>query len=142
MFEGIVSPILDRPLVHHVGVVAINRSQIERTRILLGLEEVYSGYVPAYEAECIFLSGREAPPIEFILSDLPALRNHNRGVGGLHHVAFQVPSLAELADKLRLQGISMLEPQPVRGAGPFMINFLPPLILGYSVEFVELISEI
>lgn len=140
MFEDLVSPIMDRPVVHHIGVVAINRGQIERTKTLLGLEESYSGYVPAYQAECIFLTG-QGPPIELILSEKPALKNFNRGVGGIHHIAFEVPSIAELAEKLRLQGLALLEPQPVRGVGPFVINFLHPHVLGYTIEFVELISD-
>jgi hypothetical protein len=39
------------------------------------------------------------------------------------------------------QGITMLEPKPVQGAGPFVINFLHPRTLGYIVEFVELVDE-
>lgn len=137
MFENLVSPILDRPVIHHIGVIALNRDQIEGTKILLGLEEVYSGYVSAYQAECVFLIGHR-PSIEFILSEQPVLRNFNRGLGGIHHIAFQVPSLAEVAERLRLQGITMLEPKPVQGAGPFVVNFLPPRVLGYTLEFVEL----
>jgi methylmalonyl-CoA/ethylmalonyl-CoA epimerase len=140
MFEDLVSPILDRPVIHHIGIIAINREQIERTKILLGLEEVYSGYVSVYQAECTFLIGH-SPSIEFILSEKPVLRNFNRGLGGIHHIAFQVPSLAEVSEKLRLQGITMLEPEPVQGAGPFVVNFLPPRVLGYTVEFVELVGE-
>ena len=140
MFKSLVSPILDRPVIHHIGVIAINRKQIEQTKTLLGLEEAYSGYVPAYQAECIFLVG-QGPPIEFILSEQSALKDFNRGVGGIHHIAFQVPSIDELAAKLRLQGITMLEPRPVQGAGPFVVNFLPPRVLGYIVEFVELVDQ-
>jgi methylmalonyl-CoA/ethylmalonyl-CoA epimerase len=140
MFDNPVSLLLDRPVIHHIGIIAINREQIERTKVLLGLEEVHSGYVSAYQAECTFLIGH-GPSIEFILSEQPVLRNFNRGLGGIHHIAFQVPSLAEVAERLRLQGISMLEPQPVRGAGPFVVNFLPPRVLGYTVEFVELVAE-
>ena len=140
MLRNLVSPILDRPVIHHIGVVAINRKQIEQTKTLLGLEEAYSGYVPAYQAECVFLVG-QGPPIEFILSEQPALKNFNRGVGGIHHIAFQIPSIEELAAKLRLQDIAMLEPRPVQGAGPFVVNFLPPRVLGYIVEFVELVDQ-
>lgn len=139
MFKNLVSPILDRPVIHHIGVVAVSRRQIEQTKTLLGLEETYSGYVPAYQAQCIFLVG-QPPPIEFILSEKPVLANFNRGAGGIHHIAFQVPSIAELADKLRLQGISMLESRPVQGAGSFVVNFLHPRVLGYTVEFVELVD--
>lgn len=139
MFKNLVSPILDRPVIHHIGIIAINRKQIEQAKALLGLEEAYSGYVPAYQAECIFLVG-QGPPIEFILSEQPVLKNFNRGIGGIHHIAFQVPSIAELAEELRLQGITMLEPRPVQGAGSFVVNFLSPRVLGYTVEFVELID--
>ena len=141
MFESLVLPILDRPAIHHIGVLAVNRGQIERTKSLLGFKELFSGYVPTYEAECVFLVGHQGSPIEFILSEQPALKNFNRGLGGIHHIAFQVPSIAKVAEKLEQQGLTMLEPQPVHGAGPFVINFLHPRTLGYTIEFVELVDE-
>jgi methylmalonyl-CoA/ethylmalonyl-CoA epimerase len=141
MVEDLLSPILERAVIHHIGVLAVNRKQIERTKTLLGLEESFSGYVIAYQAECVFLVGHQDPPIEFILSEQPTMRNFNRGLGGIHHFAFQVPSIAKVAEKLGQQGITMLEPKPVQGAGPFVINFLHPRTLGYIVEFVELVDE-
>lgn len=140
MFENLVSPILDQPVIHHIGVVALNHQQIQRTKTLLGLEETYSGYVSAYQAECVFLIG-QGPPIEFILSEQPTLKNFNRGLGGIHHIAFQVPNIAAVAEKLRSQQMALLESQPVQGAGPFVVNFLHPRILGYTIEFVELLNE-
>jgi methylmalonyl-CoA/ethylmalonyl-CoA epimerase len=140
MFENLDTPILDRPVIHHIGVIAVNREQIEQTKFLLGLEEVYSGYVPAYQAECTFLMGH-GPSIEFILSRQPTLKNFNRGLGGIHHIAFQVSSISEVAESLGLQDVSLLEAEPVQGAGPFMVNFLHPRVLGYTVEFVELMDE-
>ena len=140
MFEELVMPILDQPAIHHIGIIAINQHQIERTKTLLGLKETFSGYVHAYQAESFFLVGQE-PSIEFILSQQPTLKNFNRGFGGIHHIAFQVSSIADITKKLSAQNITLFEPEPIPGAGPFVINFLPPKVLGYTIEFVELVNK-
>jgi hypothetical protein len=69
------------------------------------------------------------------------LAQFNKGVGGLHHIALQVPDLGLLAEALAAEGIRLLEPEPVKGAGPFMCNFLSPAYTrGLIVEFVQLLG--
>jgi catechol 2,3-dioxygenase-like lactoylglutathione lyase family enzyme len=75
--------------------------------------------------------------IEFIVPRGGKLAEFNRGVGGLHHVAVEVPDLAAVAKELRAEGIELLEKTPV-DAGDLRINFLPPFYTrGFTVEFVE-----
>jgi methylmalonyl-CoA/ethylmalonyl-CoA epimerase len=105
---------------------------------LLGLEEDYRGFVGAYSATCIFTRGNGRSQIEFVVPDGGTLAKFNRGVGGLHHVALTVRSISDVATELSTMGISLLEPEPVRGAGDFLCNFLPPAhTRGLIVEFIE-----
>ncbi len=68
------------------------------------------------------------------------MERFNKGAGGLHHIALQVPSLVDLAKALEAEGMKLLEPEPVKGAGPFLCNFLSPIYTrGITIEFVELI---
>ena len=112
--------------------------RVGETMELLGLEEEHRGFVEAYSALCIFTRGNGASQIEFVVPAGGSLANFNRGVGGLHHVALTVDSISAVADELASRGISLLEPEPVRGAGNFLCNFLPPAhTRGIIVEFIE-----
>src|SRR3954469_6456040 len=93
---------------------------------LLGLEESYRGFVEAYAAVCIFTVGNGGSPIEFVVPDGGRLPAFHRGAAGLHHIALAVDRLAEVTRSLAQRGIQLLEAQPVRGAGPFLCNFLSP----------------
>ena len=105
---------------------------------LLGLEESHRGFVERYEATCIFTKGNGAGSIEFVVPRGGTLARFNRGAGGIHHVALAVDSLAEVTRELAGRGITLLEPEPVRGAGNFLCNFLPPArTRGVIVEFVQ-----
>jgi catechol 2,3-dioxygenase-like lactoylglutathione lyase family enzyme len=124
--------------LHHVGVVVPSEQQARDMMRLLGLREAERGFVEQYRSLCVFTEGKGSSPIEFVIPDGGPLTEFNRGIGGLHHVALEVDSLAELTAELGAQGISLLESEPVRGAGQFMCNFLDPVYTrGLIVEFVE-----
>ena len=49
-----------------------------------------------------------------------------------------MPDLRQTASELSARGIELLEREPVRGAGNFLCNFLPPAqTRGVIVEFIE-----
>ncbi len=127
--------------LHHVGIVVPSEEQAGELLALLGLEEEHRGEVEAYDALCIFTRADRGSPLELVVPRGGRLAEFNRGVGGIHHVALVVPSLGALAEELDAQGIRLLEPEPVRGAGPFLCNFLDPVYTrGVTVEFVELLD--
>ena len=107
----------------------------------LRLTEDYRGYVPQFNALCIFTrAGHGASPIEFVVPDGGPLMKFNKGFGGIHHIAFEVPDLAVVATHFLSKGITMLEPEPVRGAGNFLCNFLrPSATRGIITEYVQLL---
>ena len=107
---------------------------------LLGLEEDFRGYVPQWSALCIFTKPNGASPIEFVVPDGGPLLRFNKGAGGLHHIALQVPDLDALAAALAAEDMKLLEAEHVKGAGDFLCNFLSPIYTrGVTIEFVQLI---
>jgi methylmalonyl-CoA/ethylmalonyl-CoA epimerase len=128
--------------LHHVGIVVPIETRAAELMGLLGLEEWYRGYVERWQALCIFTKRRDGSPIEFVVPNGGFLKEFNRGVGGLHHVAFAVDSLASASEYLKCRGMSLVEKEPVKGAGPFLCNFLSPVYTrGITIEFVEEIDE-
>jgi methylmalonyl-CoA/ethylmalonyl-CoA epimerase len=124
--------------LHHVGIVVPSEEQARELMRLLGVVEEQRGYVEAYGALCIFTAGNGGSALELVVPSAGRLREFNRGLGGLHHVAITVESLTTLGAWFAEQGISMLEREPVRGAGGFLCNFLAPVYThGVIVEFVE-----
>jgi catechol 2,3-dioxygenase-like lactoylglutathione lyase family enzyme len=131
---------IDSRQLHHVGIVQPTEADANALMALLGLEEDYRGFVPQWSALCIFTVAKNGSPIEFVIPDGGPLERFNKGAGGLHHVALQVPSLRDLAKALEAEGMKLLEPEPVKGAGPFLCNFLSPIYTrGITIEFVELL---
>jgi methylmalonyl-CoA/ethylmalonyl-CoA epimerase len=133
--------VLDRPRLHHVGVVVKSEAAALQHLQRLGLEEDYRGHVPAWDVLCIFCKAQGGSAVELVvpLSDGP-LRSFNNGLGGLHHLAFEVPSIEAAAAALAQRKLPLLLPQAVKGAGPFLCNFIPPLYTrAYAIELVQLL---
>jgi hypothetical protein len=128
--------------LHHVGIVRPTEEDAASLMGLLGLEEDYRGYVPQWSALCIFTKPLGASPVEFVIPDGGPLASFNKGAGGLHHLAFEVPDLDALARRLALEDMRLLEKEPVKGAGPFLCNFLSPVYTrGVTIEFVQLLGQ-
>ena len=134
---------LRNPVLHHVGIVVQSEKLALTQMSRLGLQEDYRGYVEAWDVLCIFAQGNGASQVEFVVPGAAgALRDFNKGLGGLHHLAFAVPDLMEATARLAAMGVKMLEAQAVRGAGPFLCNFIPPVYTrAYAVELVQLLTR-
>lgn len=129
---------LGTPRVHHVGIVARSERAALSQMARLGLQEEFRGRVETWDVLCIFAKAHGGSPIEFVVPGSGPLQKFNQGLGGLHHVALQVPDLEHTMVKLAAKGIKMLEDRPVKGAGNFLCNFLPPVYTGaFAVELVQ-----
>jgi catechol 2,3-dioxygenase-like lactoylglutathione lyase family enzyme len=130
------------PPLHHVGIVSPSEEEALAFMALMGLTEDYRGYVAQWSALCIFTRPNGATPIEFVVPDGGPLMRFNKGAGGLHHIALQVPNLDAVARRLEAEGLELLEPHPVKGAGNFLCNFLSPVhTRGILVEFIQLLGS-
>jgi catechol 2,3-dioxygenase-like lactoylglutathione lyase family enzyme len=60
------------------------------------------------------------------------------GRGGVHHVAFEVPSIDESLDALRRRGVALQDEHPRPGAADSRVAFLAAEpVGGTSIELVE-----
>ena len=132
---------LNSPL-HHVGIVQPDEEAVALQMDVLGLSESYRGYVPQFHALCIFTDPvNGGSPIEFVVADGGPLVKFNKGAGGIHHLAFEVPDIAALMADFEARGHRMIEPEPVKGAGNFLCNFLSPVATrGIIVEYVQMLG--
>lgn len=128
----------ESPRLHHVGIVLPSEADAQTLMAVLGLKEDYRGFVPLWSALCIFTSAVSGSPIEFVIPNGGPLERFNKGAGGLHHIALEVPDLVAHAGALEAEGLKLLEPNPIKGAGPFLCNFLSPVYTrGLTVEFIQ-----
>ena len=126
--------------LHHVGIVQPTEEDVAMQMEILGLEEDYRGFVPEFHALCIFTKPSGRSPIEFVVPSGGPLVKFNKGAGGLHHVAFEVPDLDALVRDLAAKDMKLIEPVHVKGAGNFWCNFLSPVYTrGLTIEFVQII---
>jgi catechol 2,3-dioxygenase-like lactoylglutathione lyase family enzyme len=128
------------PVLHHVGIVVPDEDEMAEMMATLGLVEDYRGYVPEFHALCVFTMGNGASPVEFVVPDGGPLLKFNKGMGGLHHLAYLTASLDATAAELAAKGMKLLEEKHVKGAGPFRCNFLSPIYTrGLTIEYIELL---
>jgi methylmalonyl-CoA/ethylmalonyl-CoA epimerase len=129
------------PPLHHVGIVQPSEEDAQTLMALLGLEEDYRGYVEQWSALCIFTRREAGSPIEFVVPNGGPLASFNKGAGGLHHIALQVPDLDAVARDLAAQDMKFIEAEHVKGAGNFLCNFLSPIYTrGLTVEYVQMLG--
>ena len=96
--------------------------------------------MPQWSALCIFAKADKGSLIEFVVPKGGPLERFNKGAGGVHHIALEVADLAGTMRAYEARGIKFLEKEPIKGAGPFLCNFLSPVYTrGSLVEFVELL---
>lgn len=128
--------------LHHVGIIVPDEQRVNLFLHLFGIEEEYRGYVPEYQALCIFTKRNDGSAIEFVIPDGGKLTDYNKGRGGIHHIALLVENIRAAQEELALKGIQLLEEMPIKGAGDIMVNFVRPRdAYGILVELIENISE-
>ncbi|MFQ3594644.1 MAG: VOC family protein [Sphingomonadaceae bacterium] len=125
--------------LHHVGIVVPDWEAAEAYLALFGHREAFRGEVPEFDCWCLFAQAPEgATTVELVIPTGGSLARFNKGAGGLHHYAFEVDDLAGLMADFGARDLPMLRPEPVKGAGDFLCNFLSPVATrGVLVEFVQ-----
>jgi methylmalonyl-CoA/ethylmalonyl-CoA epimerase len=127
--------------LHHVGIICPDLADADDFMAKLGLVESYRGHVERWGCWCIFTHSGIGAVIELVVPDAGSvLARFNKGAGGVHHFAYQVEDLRATMAWCAARGLRMLEPEPVKGAGPFLCNFVNPVdTRGIQIEFVELL---
>jgi methylmalonyl-CoA/ethylmalonyl-CoA epimerase len=128
----------ERYKLHHVGVIYPSIEDAEAFMALMGLEEDYRGYVETWHSWCIFTKAQSGAAIELVVADSGPLTKFNKGMGGVHHFAYEIEDFAEAESWCTAQGLRLLEPAPIKGAGDFWCNFIHPLgTRGVQIELVQ-----
>ena len=110
----------ERYRLHHVGIVMPDLMEAERFMETMGLKEDYRGYVAPWHCWCVFTTPRDdGTALELVVADGGPLLRFNKGAGGVHHFAFEVPDIREASAWAEDQGMRMIEAEPVKGAGDF-----------------------
>lgn len=128
--------------LHHVGIVLPSLEDAEAHMHTFGLAEHYRGYVERWHCWCIFTApGDKGTAIELVVADEGPLLKFNKGVGGVHHYAFEIDDFAAAARWCAEQDLRLLEPEPIKGAGDFLCNFIHPVSTrGIQIELVQPLS--
>lgn len=129
--------------LHHVGVVFPTIEDAEAHMQTFCLKEEYRGYVEPWNSWCIFAdpgndSSNGATAIELVVADAGPLLKFNKGVGGVHHFAYEIDDFAAAAKWCEENDLRLLEPEPIKGAGDFWCNFIHPMSTrGIQIELVQ-----
>jgi methylmalonyl-CoA epimerase len=128
--------------VDHVGIAAENLdAEVERYRRVLGLEPVHREVVKSQGVEevlfrvgssCIQLLGALGP-------DTPVARFLQKRGPGVHHIGYRVEDVAAALDRLRTEGVRLIDEVPRSGSRGTTIAFVHPE--GMGGVLVELVQE-
>lgn len=130
------------PTLHHVGIVVPDMEAAQRYMEIFGHIEDYRGHVPEFDCWCLFLKAPAGQPaVELVVPTGGSLARFNRGAGGVHHYALLTDDIRALQADFAARDIGMLQPEPIKGAGNFLCNFLSPVATrGVLVEYVQLLD--
>lgn len=134
--------IFSRYRLHHVGVVLPSLEDAARHMETFGLEEDYRGFVEPWHSWCIFTKpGDGGTAIELVVATDGPLLRFNKGVGGVHHFAYQIEDFAEAEAWCAANDMALIEPRAIKGAGNFLCNFIHPVATrGIQIELVQVLD--
>ena len=127
--------------IDHVGIAVEDLDEaVERYRRTLGVEPAHRERVEDQGVdEVLFPAGSSFIQLLGALSaDTPVGRFLARRGPGVHHVAYRVDDVAGALDRLRTEGVRLIDEAPRRGSRDTTIAFVHPAGMeGVLVELVE-----
>ncbi len=127
--------------LHHVGIVMPSLEDAERHMKTFSIVEDYRGYVDQWHCWCIFTKTESDTTLELVVADKGPLLKFNKGVGGVHHFAYSVDDFEQATQWCEQHDLRLLEPEPIKGAGNFLCNFIHPVSTrGIQIELVQELS--
>jgi methylmalonyl-CoA/ethylmalonyl-CoA epimerase len=128
--------------IDHVGIaVADLDAAVERYRTTLGLEPAHRERMEDQGVEeVLFEVGASFVQLLGSLGpDTPVGRFLERRGEGVHHVGYQVQNVTEALERLRAEGVRLIDETPRRGSRGTTIAFVHPKDMGGVL--VELVQE-
>lgn len=140
LYDTEVNMLPDYPL-HHIGIVVEDlEDTIAKYRESFGLVEEYRENLDDRGVELVFLTLPHTR-IELLHSTSPDskiakyLENHKPG---LHHLCFEVKDIHAELERLKNQGVELIDKEPRKGAHNSLIAFLKPSALnGVLMELCQ-----
>ena len=125
--------------LHHIGVILPTLEDAVQHMETFGLVEDYRGFVEIWHCWCIFTRPQPGgTAIELVVPIEGPLTRFNNGIGGVHHFAYEVDDFAAATAWCEGRGLSLLEPEPLKGAGDFWCTFIHPFdTRGVQIELVQ-----
>jgi methylmalonyl-CoA/ethylmalonyl-CoA epimerase len=127
--------------IDHVGIAVEDLDEaVERYRRALGVEPAHRERVQDQGVdEVLFPAGSSFIQLLGPLgADTPVGRFLARRGPGVHHVAYRVDDVAGTLDRLRTEGVRLIDEAPRRGSRDTTIAFVHPAGMeGVLVELVE-----
>lgn len=128
--------------VDHVGIAVEDlEAAVERYRAIFGLEPAHREVVPSQGVEeVLFRVGTSYVQLLGALGpDTPVGRFLAKRGPGFHHVAYRVDDVAAALERLRAEGVRLVDEVPRPGSRGTTIAFVHPQDLGGVL--VELVQE-
>lgn len=128
--------------VDHVGIAVEDlEAAVERYRAIFGLELAHREVVPSQGVEeVLFRVGTSYVQLLGALGpDTPVGRFLAKRGPGFHHVAYRVDDVAAALERLRAEGVRLVDEVPRPGSRGTTIAFVHPQDLGGVL--VELVQE-
>jgi methylmalonyl-CoA/ethylmalonyl-CoA epimerase len=115
--------------VHHVGIAVADLDEaVASYAALFGARLEHREQVPeqGVEAASLRLAGSRVELLSPLGPDTPVGRFLAKRGPGMHHVAFEVEDVAAELDRLRSQGVRLIDEQPRRGLFGLQVGFVHP----------------
>ena len=128
--------------IDHVGIATADlEAEVERYRRAFGIEPAHRERVESQGVdEVLFALGDSYVQLLGALGpDTPVGRFLERRGPGLHHVGYLVEDIAQTLERLRAQGIPLVDEAPRPGSRGTMVAFVHPS--GMGGVLVELVQE-
>jgi methylmalonyl-CoA epimerase len=126
--------------VHHLGVAVDDLdAAIERYASLFGATVEHRERVEeqGVEAASLRVGGSRLELLEPLGADTPVGRFISKRGPGMHHVAFEVADVGAELERLRVQGVELIDEAPRRGLFGLQVAFVHPQATGgVLAEFV------
>jgi methylmalonyl-CoA epimerase len=126
--------------VHHVGIAVDDLdAAVERYVSLFGATVEHRARVEdqGVEAASLHVGGSRVELLAPTGPDTPVGRFLAKRGPGLHHVAFEVDDVAFELDRLRAEGVQLIDEEPRRGMFGLQVAFVHPEATGgVLAEFV------
>lgn len=128
--------------IHHVGIAVRDlTAAVARYATLVGADVDHEAVVPEQGVHAVALRTGPGPLIELLAptaADTPVGRFLDKRGEGMHHVAYEVRGIQDHLDRLRAEGVQLIDETPRTGLFGLQVAFIhPEAAFGCLIELVE-----